>query len=563
MSKYFLGIGKTLFNSSACLIEESESGLEIEHILNERVTRTKASGAWPTAPLERLKVSSKDISKIAENRDVHLPSEVERVLNDNFPFYEMIESKNLEMCSTHFNSSIEVLPHHYTHAIAATSVSPFNQSIIVVRDGAGSRYQDFQDLWRDHHMSETDFDNEECTVFLQNGSSLKEVKKYWQTFSRSNNHPTHHFSRGLGTLYEKVAEFIFSSKRAAGKVMGLASFGTPEKIDDPMQFLENLDWNKSYTGSSKSEWEESPYMDYYCNIAASVQLYFENQTLTLLQELKKEFPQYNNLILTGGCALNCSTNAKIIEEDIYQHVYVPPFPGDECIGFGCASHLLYSSDDISWRPFPHENQHGYFGPKSSIPTDKVIEEVFESYSFTKHDDISSFTAGLIADGKVIAWFQGRSESGPRALGNRSILARPDQKGIKNYLNSNIKFRESFRPYGCSCLHDYANEYFNIPLEFDNPYMSFATHVSSNYQSKLKEVSHIDGTSRMQTVREGQNQLFYNLIQKVGDLTGIYCVLNTSLNIMGDPIVETVEDARDFLNKSNVDGLIIGSYFVTK
>jgi carbamoyltransferase len=169
----------------------------------------------------------------------------------------------------------------------------------------------------------------------------------------------------------------------------------------------------------------------------------------------------------------------------------------------------------------------------------------------------------LAKGLVVAWFQGRSESGPRALGNRSILANPMVAGLKDRLNAEIKFREDFRPYGCSVLQECAHEYFEVEKGFNNPYMSFAVKTRENQRRRLSQVTHIDGSSRMQTVGKAQNPLFYELIKAFGEKTGLNCLLNTSLNIMGEPIVETAEDARKFLLATPVDGMAIGRFYIQK
>jgi carbamoyltransferase len=244
---------------------------------------------------------------------------------------------------------------------------------------------------------------------------------------------------------------------------------------------------------------------------------------------------------------------------------VPAFPGDECIGFGVASFLKYVVGNESYQILPFENQHAYFGPLSSVPKRSEIEKTFSSaeYLIQYSENIESETAKKLADGKIIAWFQGRSESGPRALGNRSILVRPDRSEIKNYLNANIKFREAFRPYGCSVLWEKSHEYFDIEQGFNNPYMSYAIKVREAYKDILKDVSHVDGTSRMQTVRTGQNEKFHKLILEFGKITNLYCLLNTSLNVMDEPILETVEDAKKFIDQSDVDFLVIDNFMIKR
>ncbi|MBC7537173.1 MAG: hypothetical protein H7281_00005, partial [Bacteriovorax sp.] len=307
------------------------------------------------------------------------------------------------------------------------------------------------------------------------------------------------------------------------------------------------------------EWEESIHFNGYCNLAATVQQELEKDYHSLLISMKQKFPAYENIILTGGCALNCTNNAKILDSKMFNKIYVLPFPGDESISLGLASQMYYQDNFQIWEPLSFEKQVAYLGPISSMPNEEKLVSILETkkIKFIFSEDIISNAIDDLITGKIIGWFQGRSESGPRALGNRSILARPDRNGLKDYLNTNIKFRENFRPYGCSVTHEKASEYFEIDSGFDNPYMSYALRVRSQFKELLNEVSHTDGTSRMQTVRESQNPLFYELISRFGKSSNLYCLLNTSLNIMGEPIVETMEDAVNFFEKTNVDSMYIG------
>jgi carbamoyltransferase len=220
-------------------------------------------------------------------------------------------------------------------------------------------------------------------------------------------------------------------------------------------------------------------------------------------------------------------------------------------------------EEQTWKPFQRDLQTSFLGPKSSVPTEEKIRNVFSQYKLSVESEIHKKVASEIADGKIVAWFQGRSECGPRSLGHRSILARPDRTDLKNYLNSHIKFRENFRPYGCTCIWEKAHEIFNVPAGFENPFMSFAVPVNEKWKQKLQHVTHVDGTSRMQTLHESQEPLFYKLLLEVEKLTGLPLVLNTSLNIMGEPILETIEDAERFFKDSAVDGLCIGNVWITK
>ncbi len=568
MDKDCLGLGKTLFNSSVCLLSPNR---DIELLLTERLTRKKASGAWPEKALLSL-AERRNLSNvlIAENRDVLAPSRFEAFLDSQFPFFEHLKTNNLSAFSQNFNPEIKWISHHLSHAYAAMMMSPFEKALIVVVDGAGSNAEDFPQ----EHPERPDLASfkgyrphekrlEESTAYLFDRGQLKCVKKNWQVFKKSESSSRHWISEGLGSLYEKSAEFIFNDKRAAGKVMGLAALGRGLDFEHRSYFLEGLDWSKAFSEKGKKDWENSPHLSYYSDIAASVQLHFEKSLTNMIEELHRAFPEYENLILTGGCALNCTTNMKIFKKGIFNAIYVPPFPGDESIGLGAASYLFHEVQKNSWQRRSWEDQHGYFGAPSSTPTEEGILKYFSGFKIERCESIEKKAAQVIAADQVIGWYQGRSETGPRALGNRSILARVDRPNLKNYLNADIKMRESFRPYGCSIIHERAHEFFDIPQGFENPFMSFAVDVRSHHKDLLKEVTHFDGTSRMQTVRKTQNPRYHALLMEIGALTGTPCALNTSLNVMGEPILESLEDARNFLLKVPVDGLAIGDYYITK
>lgn len=547
----FLGLGKTKYNSSICLLDDTHHEAPIELVLTERLNRSKNSGAWPEVGLMaiRSKLKMEDL-EIAENRDLISPSTIEETQNQFFPFYDYLQKKNLIEFTSHSNPCIQNISHHLAHAYAALALSPFEKSVIIVMDGAGSERGERQ--------------YEECTVFLQNGAVLTPVFEQTISFKSSAKIPGHTFGNRVGSSYEKASEFIFNSPNSSGKVMGLAPFGNSFQFTDLVEFQENWPWDQSFKGKTKKEWEGVNHL-LFKNIAATVQEELEHQYDIIIAIIKEKYSEYENLILTGGCALNCTNNARILYQNVFRQIFIPPFPGDESIAFGLAHYLKFKKNPQTFKVTPFESQSAYWGPMASLASDALIEQAFSSdlYERQKCQDIVGVTAKLLLDNHVVAWFQGRSESGPRALGNRSLLARPDQLGLKDYLNLNIKGRESFRPYGCSVLHSKAHLYFDVDVGFDNPYMSYAIRVRAPFQEMLKEVSHVDGTSRMQTVRVGQNERFHQLLECFGDQSGIYCLLNTSLNVMDEPILETVSDARRFMDKTPIDYIVIDQYLIKR
>jgi carbamoyltransferase len=560
----FLGLGKTTFNSTICALTTNE----IQIWQTERYSRVKADGKWPEQILNiweeyRKETSNKSKIEIAENRDVLKPSQWEEQLNSQIPFKEYLQKSKLGNYSTLLNDDVKFNTHHNCHAQVGKFFSPFSKALIVVIDGAGNRGSTFssQHLEIDNVSALNNEMSEECSLYLLDDGELRSVKKYWQKFYQSLDEPEHWYSEGIGTCYEKVAEYIFDSKRAAGKVMGLASFGKVLPYPSGVELLNSLDWSKSYKGKSKEDWESSPNRELYENIAASVQFLYEKRLEEIIEGALLDNPGYSNVILVGGCALNCVANMKLVKNRVVDNVHIPPNPGDEGISFGAALNLYYKKN--KWKPFPIDDQHAYWGAKKSNASKSDIEEMFQDYSIEYCSDVALSAAKLLEKNNIIAWFQGRSECGPRALGNRSLLARVDWKGLKDHLNQEIKFREEFRPYGCSTNVENFEDYFEVDSDFRNPFMSFAVKVKNEWLVKFKEVSHIDGTSRIQIVTPNQNQIFHRLIVEVGKLTGIYAVLNTSLNIMGEPIVETIIDAKNFLNKSKVDYLVINDFIIKK
>jgi carbamoyltransferase len=561
-----LGLGKTKFNSSVALYNPSEKIVTkaMEVFLMERHTRLKATGVWPEQAIKYF--SPKLLHQeylIAENRDVDDPLVHEEGINIQIPFFDFLAKKDLINFSRKFNSKIKFFSHHLVHAYTAMAMSPYENCFILVMDGGGSRNKDI------NHPIENNFldinrpeSNEEYSLYLMTEGKLQCLFKGFQSFDKVNGK---WLSAGMGALYENVSEYIFNSNQAAGKVMGLAACHKVDEIKkmDRLFFQKEMDWSQAFKGKGKIDWEEHPSSSLYLEMSYRVQREFEANLFSVFDRAKAMYPHINQIILGGGCALNCTANAKILNKKYFSEVYVTPFPGDESVGFGCAYANAFENDLVDWRPLDHKDQISFLGAKTSVPKDSEIETIFKDFMVEKKSDIADFSAQFISQNKVIAWFQGQSECGPRALGHRSILASVKFPDLKNYLNNKIKFREDFRPYGCSVLWDVAHQYFNIPPGFNNPFMSFALDVHSQYKDLLKEVSHVDGTSRMQTIRPQQDALFYELIKKVGKYTGVPIVLNTSLNVMHEPILETPIDAKRFFENSLVDALVVGNYFVTK
>ncbi len=541
----YIGIAKTKFYSSACLLQPNQPLEDVQIFLTERINRKKCSGAWPELPL--LELNSQlvgDYHIIGDNRDVIKPHLIEDSLNQSMPFFEYLKKKDLYKFTSKGNTSLQHITHHLAHAYCALELSPYEESIILVLDGAGEMISDSQ--------------FESCSVYLQTHQDLKLIYTENVDFNQSGQ------GNKIGSIYEAISKFIFNNPLQSGKVMGLAPFGSMLDVSSEQDLLAQLDWKLSFSGKTKKEWESTDH-SYFKNIAHTVQYFLEQYVEKILTTIKKQHPNVNNLILVGGCAMNCTNNNKIFQKKIFDNIYIPPFPGDDGISLGVASALKNKNEPSLWKTQPTINQSIYLGSKNSLPYSHLIKHYFNKdlYVLYESSNIIEDAVNLLIKGEILPWFQGRSETGQRALGNRSLLSRPDTKDLKKILNQSIKFREEFRPYGCSVDQEKAHEYFEVDRNFENPFMAFAVNIRSQYQELLKEVSHIDKTSRMQTVRPTQNKMFYNLINEFGKKSQLYCLLNTSLNIMDEPIVETVEDAERFFNNCPLSHMVIGDYLVSK
>ncbi|MDE1977388.1 MAG: hypothetical protein KGI84_09050, partial [Elusimicrobia bacterium] len=464
---------------------------ESELWLKERFLRVKHAGGALDGLLFRIanKTRIRD-EGIAESFLGCEPLRGELEWDKVMPYFANLERLGLGLFSRRYNPHIRFFPHHYCHARAAAALSPFSRSLIVVNDEAGNLWGDVPREFRGAALAPPpeppSAAREFYTVYRQVGARLQCVEKKWQLKRGPAN-------GSVGRLYSAAAQYIFNSYWSHGKVMGLAAFGRPGKPAASAREVlrEKFAADKRFQGRGKKEWESCGRIGHYADAAAAVQEYFERWLAERIADLKRRFPREENLILTGGCALNCVANMKLARQGLFSSVYVPPFPGDESIAFGAACGLRYGDSTSPWKPLSWDEQVPNFGPKESEPDDKSCRAAFAGWKARRVADPGAAAADLLRRHKVVGWFQGRSESGPRALGFRSILANPLQAGIKDYLNGRIKGRESFRPYGCSVLWEDAGRYFCVPKGFESPFMSFAPHVREEWREKLGEITHKD------------------------------------------------------------------------
>jgi carbamoyltransferase len=389
------------------------------------------------------------------------------------------------------------------------------------------------------------------------------------------------------------------------KLMGLAPFGRPIytelikenliKIFEDGSFKLNMNYFNFATGLTMTNKNfstlfrrdprkpEGAITQDDCDLAASIQVVLEDVILNLVKEILK-LSGTKNLCLAGGVALNCVANSKILESKLVENLWIQPAAGDAggAVGAALAVHYAKSSDTRNFNGSAKDSmKNSYLGTEYG---NKHILQCLEKYEAKfielPYKEIIGLAASALTNDKVIGWFQGRMEFGPRSLGNRAILASPLSANMQRNLNLKIKFRESFRPFAPSVLAEKSNLWFDF--EFDSPYMLFVAKVLDIHLTKIIEldpssileniqnarslipaVTHVDNSSRIQTVRENDNPLFYKLISEFEKLTGVPILVNTSFNIRSEPIVESPLDAWNCFMGTDLDILIIGNFLLQK
>ena len=283
---------------------------------------------------------------------------------------------------------------------------------------------------------------------------------------------------------------------------------------------------------------------------------FGKYILNQLKKAREEFG-FKKLCLSGGVFLNCSLNGKIQESKIFDEIFVQPASGDDGAAFGAC---LLSHKKLTGTLKPKKWHNFYLGSSYTAPE---IEDVLKKHqiNYSSPPDIFQKTALALKDKKIIGWFQGGAEFGPRALGNRSILTAPFPASMKDYLNSRVKFREEFRPFAPAILHEYTNDYFSINQE--SPHMLISVNVKEEKIEEIPAVVHIDKSARIQTVTSENNLPFRKLLESFYKLTKCPVILNTSFNVKGQPIVNSPEDALKCFLATNIDILVMGDFFISK
>ncbi len=558
-----LGLNYYYHDTTASIVQDGELIVAIEE---ERLTRDKHTWSFPYKSAAKVM----DVTSLKPEDIDHIAVSIKPTLNvwsrigygllnikkaKPFIKHELIQGRHKQRAFwqwykktfNHLAKKPEVhfVPHHISHAVGSFYVSPYKEAALLGIDGSGE--------W--------------ATSFLGygNGESYKE-------FNQS------YFPQSIGSFYEAITQYCgFRPNYDEGKTMGLAPLGNAEIFYDQMsklisvndrgdinidlsyfeyQHLDDRRYSQKFVDTFGSPRRGDDFSEHHLNVAAAAQKVLEDRVLELCDVLYKK-TKADYIVMSGGVALNSVANGRVVRESPFKDVYVMPAAGDNGTGIG-ASYFVYNKILGNKRQYIHESP--YIGTKYS--NDEILKTIKECKLKAEFfDDICDEAAKILHQGNIIGWFQGAMEIGPRSLGNRSILADPSRPGMKDKINSDVKHREAYRPFAPSCIEEEKSQYFETNVE--DPFMLKVCDVKEQYRDVLSAITHVDGTARLQTVRKDINPRYHELLEKFASLSGFPVLLNTSFNVMGEPIVESPMQAIRCFFTTGLDVLIIGNYVIRK
>ncbi|MDC3323499.1 carbamoyltransferase [Gammaproteobacteria bacterium] len=590
-----LGISAWYHDSAACLIEDGKILCAAQE---ERFTRKKHDANFPKESIayclsySGLKPSDLDgivfyekpflkFERLLETYLAYAPKGYKSFSNSMpiwikeklFQKYQIIkELENNISGEINWKDKLYFSEHHLSHAASAFFPSPFKKAAVLTLDAVGE--------WATTSLA------------IGNANELEVHKEI-------------HFPHSIGLLYSAFTYYTgFRVNSGEYKLMGLAPYGEPKFInlikdnlieikEDGsfhlnMQYFDyctgmkmtNKKFNKLFGGPPRNPEEEIT--QHHMNLASSVQKIIEEVVIKISRNIAKETGE-KNLCLAGGVALNCVSNGVLVKENIFENIWIQPAAGDAGGALGAALAVNYIVKKSNRELSSLDSMQGsYLGP--SYKKDEVEESLKAlgaSYEHLSEVEISKRTVEAIINGKAVGWMQGRMEFGPRALGNRSIIADPRSSKIQKQLNLKVKFRESFRPFAPSVLIEDVNEWFNLDQE--SPYMLIVADIKDEKRIQMSQdelglfgidklnikrsnvpaITHVDYSSRIQTVHKETNPKFYNLISNFKEITGCPILVNTSFNVRGEPIVCTPEDAFKCFMGTDLDLLVIENFILYK
>jgi len=568
---YVLGLNTYDHDVSACLLRDGAIAFAIA---KERITREKhASGFYGEVIdycLGAEGITLDDVDLIVRNCYIlPVPEMEERLVYQDMPaFLPEHERTGASKHPLYLSRSDKVvsISHHLAHAYSAFAVSPFEEGVVMVVDGVGSYRSDVVEPYPSTDAA-TPLARESESYYKFSGSKIECLKKVWMEPDRGFLSDEFYNMPGLGALYSRASTYVFGDWNKCGELMGLAPYGRKEQVKHLLELNDGklhvphwtTDLKQPYVMDS-GNWERSQAMRHWEDVAWRVQDDTENVLLARARWLR-ESTGAKNLSMAGGVALNCVANGRVARESGFDNVWIQPAAGDDGIAIGCA---YYGWLEILKQRRAFVMDHSYVGRPY---TDKDIASATQKFlvriqtTAVRSEDICRETARLLADQRVIGWFQGASEFGPRALGNRSLLADPRKAKMKDILNSRVKHRQAFRPFAPIVLAERAGEVFEG--EEDSPFMLIAKRVRPEWRDKIPAIVHVDGTARVQTVREETNPPLYRLLKEFEALTGVPVLVNTSFNVKGEPIVETPRDAVVCFLTTGIDHLVLHDTLISK
>ena len=531
----------------------------------ERFSRKKCTGEFPIDAirfcLSEAGISIDEVDELAHGfdygpyRDLYLSDEISSEL------YKHVFSRDALLCQVHRDlpgfpdKKVFSVGHHLAHAASAAYTSGWNECLVIVNDAMG--------------------EVESLTAYRFHDGKLERIRTIGANDS-------------IGILYSLVTLHLgFDFNSDEYKIMGLAPYGDPSRfrpffeqavelrkdgtIHIPILRLNRTREDRESYAATRAYLDQQliprrrrnqSVNSSHEDVAAALQECLERVVMHVCEHFGKE-TGYRRIALAGGVALNCTANGKLVRSGLFDEVYVQPVAGDDGTALGAA---LYRSSLVHGIP-NHRLPAPLFGPRYG---DGAIEAALRSFEgkirWQRFDSLESTcecAARQIAAGRVVAWYRGRMEYGPRALGNRSILADPRRPEMRDRINAMVKKREAFRPFAPACSVEEAHRWFEVAPGTQMPYMISVVFVRPEARSLLPAITHVNGTARLQTVSANDNADFHTLLAAVGKTTGSQMVLNTSFNIKGQPIVNTPEEAIGTFLGTGIDSLFMEDTYVTR
>lgn len=537
-----------------------EDGKVIVGITQERISRIKHDGAYQGGliPFESINYCLNSIGITYKEIDLFVYSTTEledKTASDFFRKYNDISYDRLFF-----------IPHHLAHAYSTFFSSGFDDAAVIVADASGSilNYKNKLHLWYDVDRTGLNPDEdwaEGISIYHFKKNEYSEVYKKWIKYPVpiDTNEGV-----SVGTVYSQGSlQLIYEPNEhtwPAGKLMGLASYADNEIVDEAPEYIQDLGDDIYIPNNAiypKVTWKS----DFYSkSCVAGIYQREQERASLILAKIAKDKTDSKNVCVAGGSFLNCNSNEKILNSGLYENCYFIPPSDDSGIPLGCAWFAYQKLTDI----LDVEQLSPYLG--KSYSRNEVIEALNENIglNYTEYDNFDLLVEEItywLTQNRVIGWFQGGSEIGPRALGNRSILASPIKSWMTGHINSDIKKREWYRPFAPAVLFEHQSEVFESDVY--SPYMLVTTTVKEEWRNKIPAVVHIDNSARHQSVTEKSNSKFHSLIKKFYEKTGVPVLLNTSFNGPKEPIVETPQEAINTFLENNLDYLVINNFIISK